>query len=461
MKRTVAALALLAAAAGGGALAYQAVSRDRNYRAELVRGDAALADRKTFDAIEAYSGAVTLRPESMLGYLRRGEAYLERGDLEMAARDLGKASILDPSAVRPLEDLGDVEYRRERFAQAVQSYEGRLRLDERSADVTYKLALARYRNGDAPGALTAVAQALKLNDRLAEAYYLRGMCLRDERQLHDAATALERAVALAPGSVPPREELADVYGMLDRRSDEIEELQALAALDAEHPAREVALGLAHARAQHWDLAVLTLSSALERAPDEPLIYHALGQVWLERPRDKNDRVFLSKAREALKRVAASPTASSTALMLYGRALLEDGDVDNAEHALQDAARRSPVDPAALAEYAALAERQNHLDAARSALMQYDALVAADADRASRASHIAAISLRLNDAPTAVAWLERAVTAAPNDARAIAALADAQLRAGDPEAATRTVARGLEKDPSNATLQLLARRLRAF
>jgi predicted TPR repeat methyltransferase len=68
---------------------------------------------------------------------------------------------------------------------------------------------------------------------------------------------------------------------------------------------------------------------------------------------------------------------------------------------------------------------------------------------------------LNDPPTAIAWLERAVTAAPNDARAIAALADAQLRAGDREAATRTIARGLEKDPSNATLQLLARRLRAL
>ena len=59
----------------------------------------------------------------------------------------------------------------------------------------------------------------------------------------------------------------------------------LAGLDRDHVERQVAVGLAHARAGHWDLAVLTLGSALERSPNEPLIYRALGQVWLERPRD--------------------------------------------------------------------------------------------------------------------------------------------------------------------------------
>ena len=99
----------------------------------------------------------------------------------------------------------------------------------------------------------------------------------------------------------------------------------IAGLDRDHVARQVAIGLAHARAGHWDLAVLTLGSALERSPNEPEIYRALGQVWLERPRD--DRAFLSKARAALERVASSPAATSEMLTLYGRALLQDGDVD--------------------------------------------------------------------------------------------------------------------------------------
>jgi Flp pilus assembly protein TadD len=324
--------------------------------------------------------------------------------------------------------------------------------------VTYKLALARYRAGDVEGSLSAIAQTLKLDEQMADAYYLRGMCLRDRRQLPGALEAFERAVALAPASIAPREELADVYEALDRKADEIDQLQALAALDREQPERQAALGLAQGRAGRWDLAVLTLSGALEKTPNEPLLYRALAETWLNRPRDNNDRVYLSKAREALARVAAQPTASSTTLLLYGRALLQDTQLDTAEQILQDATRRFPVDPQALTEYAALAERQGHLDAARSALIAFDELSAGDREAAGRAGHIAALSARLNDQPAAIVWLKRVAALTPNDARAFAALADAQLRAGDKAGASASVRLGLEKDPANATLQALAKRL---
>ena len=458
MTRLLGAIVLLALAAGAGTVAYQAAARDRNYRRQLERGAAALNERKASDAIEAYSGAIALRPDSMLPYLRRGEAYLQRPDLELAARDFGAAATLDPSAIRPLENLGDVQYRRGRFAQAAASYESRLRLDDRSADVTYKLALSRYRAGNLDGALAAIAQTLKLNDHLAEAYYLRGMCLRDRQQWPGALAAFERAVAIAPASVLAREELADVYEATGRRTQQIDQLQALAALDGDHPARQVAVGLAHARAGHWDLAVLTLSSALERAPNEPLLYNALGEVWLDRPRDKNDRVFLSKAREALERVATAPTATSSMLMFYGRALLENGELDAAERVLLEATTRFPIDPASLLDYAGVAERQNHLGAARSALVTYDALAGDDRESGARASRIGTLSLRVSDIPTAVAWLRKAADKAPNDPSAFAALAEAQLRAGDKAAADATVARGLVKDPQNPALLALSRRL---
>jgi tetratricopeptide (TPR) repeat protein len=454
MKRAVAFVVLIASAAIGGALAYQAAAGERDYRLQLRRGDAALRDGKTFDALEAYTAAITLRSDSMLAYLRRGETYLQRPDLDAAAHDFVKAAAIDPSATRPLEDLGDVQYRRQRFEAAAEQYEARLRLDDRSADVAYKLALARYRLGDLDGALTALGQSVKLNDQLADAYYLRGMCLRDQHRLREALDAFEKAVALAPVAVLPREELADAYGALDRRADEIAQLQVLAALDGDRVERQVALGLAHARAGHWDLAVVTLIGALERTPNEPMVYRALGQVWLDRPRDRSDRVYLSKAREALERVASSPAATSDILALYGRALLEDGDVDGAERTLQEAVTRYPVDESAFLEYAAVAEKQNHFEAARRALVSYEAIAPETADIAAR---IGSLSLRLNDAPTAVKWLERAADAAPSDVRVLASLADAQLRAGDRAAASATIDRGLEKDPKNAALQALANR----
>src|SRR3954471_7271358 len=120
----------------GGVFACQAAARQHDYAALLTRGDAALRDDQTFNAIEAYSGAIALRPESMLAYLRRGQTYLrrgDRGDLEAAARDFRTASTLDPTATRPLEALGDALFQLQQFARAVSAYERCARLDDRSA----------------------------------------------------------------------------------------------------------------------------------------------------------------------------------------------------------------------------------------------------------------------------------------------------------------------------------------
>src|SRR5471030_3029301 len=111
-------VALIAAVAA--AVAYQTAARDRAYRAFLARGDAALHDEQTFVAIEAYSGAIALRPESMLAHLRRGETYQRRAELDEAARDFRTAAELDPAATRPLEALGDTLYQLQRFDRAAE-----------------------------------------------------------------------------------------------------------------------------------------------------------------------------------------------------------------------------------------------------------------------------------------------------------------------------------------------------
>jgi tetratricopeptide (TPR) repeat protein len=462
MKRAILLAVALVATAIGAALAYQAVARARDYRTLLARGDAALREDQTFTAIEAYSGAVALRPDAMLGYLRRGEAYRRRGDaargdLEAAARDLRTAAAIDSTATRPLEELGDVLYEMQRYDRAAETYESCLRVDDGAARVAYKLALARYRNANLEGAISAINQAVRLNDKLPDAFYLLGICLRDLHRLPEAQRAFERAVSLSAGMIPAREELADVYGALGRRADQLEQLQLLAGLDREQVQRQVTLGLAQARAGQADLAVLTLGNALERTPNQPLIYGALGRVWLERALAKNDRVDLSKALEALERVASTPGATSEVLTLYGRALLQDGEPDVAERILQQASTRYPVEPTSLVYYAQAAERQNHLDAARQALMDYTSLAGEDTDFVARARRIAVISLKLDDVETAADWLQRASAANPTDLELLAALADAQIRAGEMDGARATIQKGLEREPSSATFAALAKR----
>jgi Tfp pilus assembly protein PilF len=458
VKRTLLVTVAVVLTAVGAAVAYYTTARERDYRALLARGDAALRDDQTYVALEAYSGAVALRPDSMLAHLRRAEAYQRRGEIDEAARDFRTAAALDPTATRPLDELGDLMCQRQRFRVAAEMYESCLKLDERSARVSYKLALARYRDGDMNAALLAARQAIRLNDRMPEAYYVLGLALREKRRTGEAQQAFEKAIALAPDLVAAHEELAEIHAGGGRRADELAQLQTIANLDRDHVERQVAVALAHTRAGNTDLAVTTLSNALERAPDQPLVYAALGRVWLDIALTRKDHPeALSKALEALARAASTSAATSEVLTLYGRALLLDGAIELAALTLERATTRYPIDPAALLLQSTTAERMNDPDTARHALIKYVAIVPDGAEFAAHAAHIGALSLRVNDVATAVEWLQRAIVAAPNDVRALTSLADAQVRSGDLDAARITIARGLEKDPANPQLFALAKR----
>ena len=396
MRRALLAVAVVSIAVVGAVVAFEVI-RDRDYRMLLNRGDAALRAEQTVPAIESYSSAVTLRPDSMIAHLRRGEAYQRRGDLDAALRDFRDAASLDSAATRPREELGDVFYQLRRYQRAVEAYESVLAIDDRLARVDYKLALARYRAGDNRGAVTALSRSSQSPEATAEMQYLLGLAYRDSNRPADAQRAFEKAIAMSPGLIPAREELADLYRTRARRADHLDQLQLLAGLDRNRVEREVVVALAEANAGRVEPAILTLGTALERTPDDPRIYQAIGQVWLQDAEARNDRLALNKALEALERAATGSNASSETLTLLGRALLVQGQTERAEQVLQTATMRFPVDAAAFKYYSLAAERMKHYAVARQALLDLSALEGDDANAAERETHIAALTKRL--APT--------------------------------------------------------------
>ena len=459
MKRVLAGLFLLGLSAAG-VYGYTLNERERTYRQKIADGDAALARDNTGAAIEAFSGAITLKDDSMIGYLKRGQTYRRRGEFVAAIRDLRRASDIDPSATRPLEELGDAYLADtpHRYGAAADRFQDFVRLDNRAPRVLYKLAFAKYNDGHAVEAIDALQRSLAIDDHSAEAYYLLGLCQRDAQHLDAARTALERSIELQPALLHAHEELADLYGALGRTDSRLTQLNALSALDP-GASREVALGLAYARAGHPENAVLTLGRAAERYPDYPYAYVALGRVWLEIAQARNDRVALSKAIEALEGAVGSDD-SSEALTLFGRALLMTSDEETAERMLQDATQKRPVEPLAFYYLSEAAERLGHYDVARRALLDYEVLHGNEADARRRAAHAARLgdlSIRLNDPAAGATYFLRAATDSADAGGLLARAADAQMRAGDKDAARATALKALEKDPANRLALTVQRR----
>jgi tetratricopeptide (TPR) repeat protein len=455
---------VLAALALASMLAYANNRRETAYRDLIEQGDRALTLADSFAAVEAFSVAIALKPDSMLGYLKRGEAYRQYGELETALKDLRTASRLDPSATRPLELLGDVEQSLGRYDRATTRYEQYIRIDDRSPRVLYKLALSKLHAGNANGAVDTLGAALKIDEGSAQAHYLMGLCLDALKKPEQAKVSLHRAVELSPALLDARDKLADLHRQTDHADDEIIQLEGLRTLDPGSPSRHVSLGLALAEAGQLDRSVAILAATAERFPTDSYTFVALGRVWLEAAQtSRDDPVLLQKAVEALER-GVSGDASSEALMLLGKALLQGGKPERASTVLLEATTKKPVEPLAFSYLADAAEQIGKPAIARDALFGYYALEGDPTEPRRRGQlfqRIADLSVEVGDMPAAVGWFERAATADPLrvDAAFLVRLAGAQLRSGDVTGARGSVTKALEREPDNQAARALLPKLR--
>jgi tetratricopeptide (TPR) repeat protein len=459
VRGTVVAVLFVAVAGVAGALAFSALANERDFDRLIANGDQAVADERPFQAIEAYSGAIARNPDSMLAHLKRGSVYHSQNQLDAALRDLRRATELDPSALRAIEMLGDVNVGLGRGDRAIEQYEAFIALDERSARVLYKLGLARYRDGRLQNAVEPLKQALALDPSLGEAYYVIGLVQRDLDQLPAARKSLEEAARRSPASqTSAREALAEVYSLEGEHGRAINQLEALAALDSSRADRVVAVGLAQARAGREDAAIVTLGRAVERFPDAPQVYAALGHVWLTTAQRRGDHVALSKAVEALRQAANRPDATSETFTELGRAWTLAGDVRAAERALQQAVAKLPVVPEAYLHLADITARDGRVRVARDSLLKYATLVGDERSLATVATRIADYSVTLGEPALAVRWFGRAIDEAGPSTALQLKLAEAAWKSGDVSRAHQVLDEALAAEPDNRQLQQLKRRL---
>lgn len=458
MKRTLVAALVVALVTIGLVLFGLEVVRERRYQQFIQNGDRALASDQTFAAIEAYSGAIALKDDSMVAYLKRGEAYRRRGELKDAARDLRTATRLDPQAVRPAEVLGDVNYGLGLFPRATEAYKAAVAIDDRSPRILYKLGLSLYRSRDSEAAIDPLRKAVALDPRLAEAHHLLGLCLKDRGQPQDALRAFEDAIRVAPNLPAPREEAASLYQAAGRTREAIAQLDALATIESDRPERQAAVALAHARAGRTDAAVGVIGRALDRYPDNAVLYLALGRVWLEAAEPRRDRLGLQKALEAVEPLTRGPQASGDALALYGRTLVLTGDLVRGEAALRQAAGLLPVTLDTLLWLADAADRLGHTAVVRDALERWAAIAPESHPNLPAVyERVGDLAARSGDQRGAIrAW--RLATGPTPSLSLLVRLATAEAAAGETVSARATVARGLAKDPQNAALLTLQRQL---
>jgi len=445
---------LLVALAAGATLLIGRLQRERQYQALITLGEQALEAGDTYRAIEQFSGALALRPDGVAAFYRRGEAYRQQRRDEEAIRDLREAIRLSPDTSQPILSLAELYDERGEPAQAAEWYaQASRQLSDDTPGVLYALALARYRAGQPATALEPLRQATAHSDAPAAAHYLYGVVLRDTGSPEAAIAALEQAVRIQPDFVAAREELAELYRVQARGTDEMRQLQLLANGGPDID-RRIDLALAETRHYQYDRALALLEEATRGAPSDSRIALAIGRVHLARAERLDDATSVTAALAALERALAGTARRSEGLALYGRALYLEGSDEDAERLLREAVSTSPVHADAFRFLADASERLGHRLAARDALVSLDILegdAAPIATRVVRAERIGTLSAAADDWATAIDYLSYAVDAGEPRRDTIERLARAYLESGDASRASTVVARGLGTWPGDPQL----------
>ena len=247
-------------------------------------------------AAERLAAALRLRPENRAAAMRLADVSLELNRLADAREQYASLLEVFPAAAR--RGLGEVSLRERRYREAVEHFAIALERAPQAGTVRYSLAMAYRGLGRldearaqlerrGPGTVTAadpVADALVSLIRGERLLVIQGSRAYAAGRFDDAIAAFERALAVAPASVPARVNLASA---LLQRGDVARGVEHLRAAFALAPAdltvgRQLASALV--RLERRDEAIEVLSSMRQAHPGDEDSVVGLAILLAERQR---------------------------------------------------------------------------------------------------------------------------------------------------------------------------------
>jgi tetratricopeptide (TPR) repeat protein len=188
------------------------------------------AERGDHDEVLRLTDAIlAARPGEDAAHELRARALLALGRLDEAERHAADAVRLDPDEIRYRELLANVLSRRGAHRDAAAEFGRLARNDPRQADWTVSEARERIGAAQASMGVEAARRAVRLDPSNGRAQLTLAQALARTGDARGALQAASRAVELMPGAPDALEALADALWLADRDAEAFDRFRALAA----------------------------------------------------------------------------------------------------------------------------------------------------------------------------------------------------------------------------------------
>jgi tetratricopeptide (TPR) repeat protein len=354
-------------------------------------------NRQSVTSLAAY---VPDHPAEAEPALLLAERYLDSGQPASAEPVLLRLIEQEPANARAWLLRSQAEFQQGKLAAAYASLQVAMPFLARSPEARWRLGLLRERRGDEAGA---------------------------EAEFH-------RAVALDPGHVEARLELA--RGALSERhyGEALKHLEVAVRREPRNPMALEALALAHRGLGHLDQAERYAREEVRLAPQSSRSWRTLGQAL----QDRATAPALREAEQAYRRALQLEPGSSELHHQLGMISFSRGDYAAAATELQRAIDLQPLNRLA---YPALMQCYRRLG------------------RSDRAERLQATYRKIDEMDLATAPLEYSIWAMPDNTALRMRLARLYVRYHRPDLARTQVERVIELNPNHAEARRLQEQLK--
>ncbi len=343
---------------------------------KLIEARLALDDRKTAEGLN--ERLLKNNPKDALAHLVKGRLYLADGEFGKALLQFNEAQKFYPSLPELHYWYAQAHLQQNEIEQAKQSLATALRYDPNYHVARLKLAQLEEQTGALEAALSDVKHLLSAKpvDSTTMLFYSN---LLISKQDYSAARTILDSMGGTGYDIPEKHRQLAVLALVEKNPAAAQK-EFLAAWNLDPESRPLLEDVLknYLAEKHAGRALNFLNEQVERRPNDPLLYHELGQVLLL----QNKRPQAEQALE--KALQIDPNAADTAILLADLYAKEKKS-EQAVKTIKRTLGKQPRDASLLLRAGMVFEEAQDWEEARNA---YERVLALDNDNAVAANNTA-------------------------------------------------------------------------
>ena len=164
------------------------------------------------NALVALNEQLERDPNDASAYFNRGKVFLKKNILQQAFLDVSKATLIDSTKPDYFLVLADISFRGLQIQKSVKAYEKCLELDPKNIEANLKLSELYMYLKAYPKAISYANDALKIDQKLAKAYFIKGFVYKESGDTSRAISSFTTVVELDAEHYDAYIQLGLLYG---------------------------------------------------------------------------------------------------------------------------------------------------------------------------------------------------------------------------------------------------------